>query len=125
MPPNKRLVAEEEGLLRTARVSLDKPQRRVVELAIREVCEHRRYVLHAVNVRTNHVHAVVVASSEPEAVMNCFKSYATRKLRQRDLLASNIKPWARHGSTRYLWTQDQLTEAIEYVMFGQGEEPLR
>jgi hypothetical protein len=41
------------------------------------------------------------------------------------LLDAKVKPWSRHGSTRYFWTQDQLSEAIEYVMFGQGGEPYR
>lgn len=125
MPPNKKILGDERRELRTLPVSLDKRRRNVVKAAIEEVCENRNYSLYAVNVRTNHVHVVVGASQKPEAVMNGFKSYATRKLRKARLVTEDAKPWSRHGSTRYLWTDPQLTEAIEYVMFGQGDEPFR
>jgi len=79
----------------------------------------------AVNARTNHVHSVVGAGHKPEAVMNSFKSYATRKLREAKLISDEVKPWARHGSTPYLWTDDELQRAIDYVINGQGDEPFR
>ena len=125
MPPNKKLLADEVSALKTKPVSLNRAQRAAVRSAIEEVCEHREYSLYTMNVRTNHVHVVVGAAVAPEHVMDSFKSYATRKLRQTNLLERNIKPWSRHGSTRYLWTEEQLTEAIEYVMLGQGNEPFR
>jgi REP element-mobilizing transposase RayT len=123
MPANKKLLADEEGELKTPAISLNRAQRCAVELAIREVCEHRAYVLHAVNVRTNHVHVVVNAPCKPEHVMDSFKAYATRKLREKNLLGGNVKPWARHGSTPYLWTEEQVARAIDYVINGQGDEP--
>lgn len=123
MPVNKRILAEEERELRSPALLLDPAQRKVVELAIREVCEHRRYLLNAVNVRTNHVHSVVSAPFKPEHIMDSFKSYATRKLRGAGLLGKDTKPWARHGSTAYLWTEEQVRRAIEYVKYGQGDEP--
>src|SRR5437870_12886557 len=70
MPVNKRLLADETHALRHAPVVLNRNQRKVVELAIQEVCEQRKYVLHAVNARSNHVHSVVTASYKPEYVMN-------------------------------------------------------
>ena len=57
--------------------------------------------------------------------MNSFKSYATRKLREANLLSDDGKPWARHGSTPYLGTEEDLERAIDYVLSGQGEEPFR
>jgi hypothetical protein len=27
------------------------------------------------------------------------------------------------GSTRYLWKEQQVEKAIDYVLYGQGEEP--
>src|SRR5262249_3272077 len=106
-------------------VLLAKRQRRVIEVAIREVCENRKYSLYALSVRTNHVHVVVGSTRQPESVMNGFKSYATRRLRESHLLQHDLRPWRRHGSTRYLWTEEQVANAIEYVMFGQGDEPFR
>ncbi len=123
MPANPKVLNDENAELKHRALLLSNAQRQVVELAIREVCDYRDYVLHAVNVRTNHVHSVVSAPCNPEHVMDSFKSYATRKLREAGLLDRNIKPWARHGSTAYLWTEDDVRRAIDYVLNGQGEEP--
>ena len=106
-------------------VKLKNAQRIAVEEAIREICEHRSYVLRAVNVRTNHVHSVVTAPCKPEHLMDSFKAYATRRLRESGLFSRDIKPWARHGSTPYLWTEEEVERAIDYVINGQGEEPFR
>jgi REP element-mobilizing transposase RayT len=93
-----------------------------VEAAIREVCEHRGYWLRAINVRTNHVHTVVSAGMKPEPILQAFQAYATRKLREKGLLPRHIKPWSRHGSTPYLWKERHVERAMEYVLFGQGDE---
>ncbi len=120
---NKKLVEDERNELKSPPVSLDERQRAVVERAIREVCDYRGYKLFAINVRTNHVHSVVYARCKPEPVMDAFKAYATRQLRRKGLLNRNVRPWSRHGSTPYLWTEEQLQRAIEYVVSGQDGEP--
>src|SRR5258707_12575432 len=90
MPGNTKLAKDEILELRHAAITLHKSQRFVVEDAIREVCEHRKYGLFEVNVRTNHVHSVVTASCKPEHVMDTFKAYATRRLREAGLLGHDI-----------------------------------
>ena len=125
MSANKKVLDDEENELRNPAVLLNRDQRDAVELAVREVCEYRAYLLHAVNVRTNHVHAVVSAPCKPEHVMDSFKAYATRKLREASLLSRNVRPWARHGSTPYLWTEEQVQRAIDCVINGQGNQPFR
>ena len=122
MPTNSKLAEDEKAELRQPPITLDSAQRDVVEKSIREVCDHRGYALHAVNVRTNHVHSVVTASCKPERVMDSFKAYATRRLREARLLGKGAKAWARHGSTPYLWTKEEIQRAIDYVVNGQGEE---
>jgi len=123
MPANRKLAEDEKDALRHAAITLNPAQRAVVEKAIREVCEHRGYGLVAVNARTNHVHSVVKPSCKPEQVMDTFISYATRQLREAGLLGPNINPWSRHGSTPYLWTEEAVERAVDYVINGQGEEP--
>jgi len=120
--PNPRLQCAELKLLKHKPVTLDAYQRPVVEKAIREVCQHRGYKLLAVNVRTNHVHTVVSAQLKPEPILQAFQAYATRKLREAGLLSRDVKPWARHGSTPYLWKEKHVERAIEYVLNGQGED---
>jgi REP element-mobilizing transposase RayT len=99
---------------------LESPHREAVDSAIRDVCAHRAWKLHALNVRTNHVHLVVSASSTPEQVMTSLKAWSTRRLREAGLVAEGFKPWSRHGSTRYLWRVDQIEAACSYVLEGQG-----
>jgi REP element-mobilizing transposase RayT len=123
MPANIKLIEDEKAELKNPGITLNRAKRAVVERAIREVCEHRGYRLHAVSVRTNHVHSVVSASCKPEHVMDSFKAYATRQLRETGLMSPDVRIWARHGSTPYLWTEEQVERAIDYVMNGQGEEP--
>lgn len=57
-------------------------QCKIIEQAIKEVCSHRSYELLAINVRTNHAHAVVSAHCKPETIADAFKSYSTRRLRE-------------------------------------------
>ena len=123
LAPNQKLEQADIEELKYPPVTLNAAQRDAVESAIGEVCKHRGFRLDAVNVRTNHVHAVVAAGCKPEAVMNAFKSYATRNLRERGLMSPDVKPWVRHGSTRYLWRPGQVEKAIDYVLHGQGDEP--
>jgi REP element-mobilizing transposase RayT len=101
---------------------LDAGRRREVEAAIKQVCDGRGYGLAAINVRSNHAHVVTRTGAKPELVMNGFKSYATRRLRELGLANKNEKVWSRHGSTRYLWTEEQVEMAVQYVLFGQGDE---
>ena len=125
MPANKKILEDESASLKHSKFILNRQQRAVVKSAIREVCDYRAYTLYAVNARTNHVHSVVGADCKPEKVMSAFKSYATRKLREANLISGDVKPWARHGSTPYLWTEEEVQRAIDYVLNGQGEEPFR
>jgi len=122
LEPDRRLEQHRSRQLKQAPVTLDEPQRAVVDRTIREVCEHRDWDLHACNVPSNHVHVVVSATCPPEKLMNAFKSWSTRRLREAQLLGQKIKPWSRHGSTRYLWNRAALEAACLYTEEGQGED---
>jgi REP element-mobilizing transposase RayT len=116
------LEKAELSQLKTKSFILNKNQRKIVETSIKEVCKFREYQVHAVNVRSNHVHCVVSAQSRPEKVMNSFKSYSTRNLKKANLISTDEKIWARHGSTRYLWKDQHVSLAIDYVLYSQGDE---
>lgn len=93
---------------------LDPRQRPLVDQTIRDVSDFRGWKVWELSVRTNHVHVVVSANSSPEPIMNTWKSWATRRLREAGLVHRD-HIWARHGSTRYLWNQAALEGAIRYV----------
>lgn len=117
----KRLTAM-EARRREAAVTFSAPQRQLVHATIHEVCQHRGWELYALNVRTNHVHVVVAGNSTPEKMMNDFKAWATRRLREADLVSSTAKVWSRHGSTRWLWNDQAVEAACRYVLEGQGPD---
>jgi REP element-mobilizing transposase RayT len=115
-PPNKKLEKLMHQELQQPPILLIPEQRKIIEAAICEVCEHRGYDLKAVNARSNHVHVVVSAQSKPEPIREAFKSYATRRLREAKTIDVEIRPWARGGSRRYLWKTHNVLRAIEYVL---------
>ena len=89
----------------------------MVEVAIQDHCKIRGWDLRAANVRTNHVHAVVACGEiKPEPVMEQFKAWATRRLREARMFLVHLKIWAKHGSTEYLWYQKDVDAAIRYVI---------
>ena len=88
--------------------------------ALQQVCDYRKWTLLAAHVRTNHVHAVVEAEERPEKVMSDFKVYSSRALNRSDLDGPSRKRWARHGSTRWLWTEEEGQNTIRYVVDEQG-----
>lgn len=96
---------------------LSAEQRGVVDRAIRAHATYRGWTLHAINVRTNHVHIVCTGSVPPERVMGEFKAWASRALRGATVQTDRI--WTRHGSTRWLDTEPSFQRAVEYVLNGQ------
>lgn len=121
-PINPSLERSDREFLKDEPMRFDAACRGHVEDAIREVCEFREVGLAAINVRTNHAHAVVRSSKSPALLMNSFKAYATRRLREYGLVGEEQRVWARHGSTLYLWTEEHVAAAVEYVVNGQGGE---
>ena len=113
-----------EQQLRVAPLILGARERKSVAAAIEETCRIRNWGLLALNVRTNHVHAVVAANRDSERVRNALKANATRKLREDGLWTHDVSPWARKGSCRNLWNEHSVARAIEYVLYRQGADLL-
>lgn len=123
-PPNAARLGQTEIRLKRRPVVLTVEQRRSVERAIQETSEIRKWLLRALNVRTNHVHAVVSAEARPELVLNALKANSTRQLRQDCCWEDSCRPWSDGGNKRYVWTELGLQRAIDYVVNGQdGELP--
>jgi REP element-mobilizing transposase RayT len=98
--------------------------REAVLASIKQVCEFKQtWALLAAHVRTTHVH-LVVGLPEPtrvEKALEVFKAYASRALTHLDgITTTNQRRWARHGSTRWLWTKESILSAMAYVVEGQG-----
>jgi REP element-mobilizing transposase RayT len=99
---------------------IDPPARGVINATITQVCKHRGWMLHAANVRTNHVHVVVSGDASPEKMVGDLKAWCTRRLREGGCVAADRRVWTDGGSTRYCWDADRLGIAVDYVLNRQG-----
>ena len=104
-------------------VLLTEEQRALVEQTVRDHCRIRRWLLHAVNARSNHVHVVVTADHDPQEVMNQFKAWCSRKLSDAAGLVGTAakKAGRRHwftegGNTELIESEEYLNNAIEYAL---------
>ena len=123
LEPNQRWHHHNARALESQPLILDASQRQSVDRAVRETCAFRKWHLHALNVRTNHIHTVVsIGSVSPERALSAFKANATRQMRQDGCWRQDQSPWAEKGSKRYLWNERSVAQAIEYVLNGQGDE---
>jgi REP element-mobilizing transposase RayT len=97
-------------------------QRKAVEAQIAATCDHRGWILHAVNCRSNHVHIVVTADvANPKKIRTDLKAWATRTLKE-NFDARRENWWAERGSIRYLNNDNELDGAILYVRDGQDAD---
>ncbi len=105
-------------------IVLTSEQRELVESVIRKHCEIRRWHLHAVNCRTNHVHAVITADRHPDDIMDQLKAWCTRRLKEHQKTESPSERarqnwWTQRGSKQPINDLDGLARAVEYVVDGQ------
>jgi REP element-mobilizing transposase RayT len=123
LPANNELEDFNRKTLKHKPQLLDAIRRSSVESAVREVCVHRNWILRAINVRTNHVHTVVsIGEKSPSNALNSFKSYATRKMRENNCWEFEHSPWSDKGSKRWLWNEQSIEIAVDYVKNGQGDD---
>ena len=116
----QRAAAERRSMNHPA-YEMDETGRAVVLSALEEVCCHRAWNLLAAHVRSNHVHAIIEAEVPPEKVINDLQAYASRALNKLGRDEPGRRRWARHGSTRWLWKDQDVREAIRSVVEEQGE----
>ncbi len=121
LPSDARRLANVQGSMANEPYRMDASRRGAVLQSIQDLCLRRRWQLIAAHVRSAHVHIVIEADQSPEQVMTAMKAFASAELNKLGIDRPNRRRWARHGSTRYLWTPQQLSTAIHYVACNQGE----
>jgi REP element-mobilizing transposase RayT len=82
MPPYQKLKVAMAEELKYPPVIFNDQHREIADQAIRDFCKRKSYFLRALNVRTNHAHAVVTVARKPERLADALKASATRKLRK-------------------------------------------
>lgn len=117
--PNPSMEKRERSLLGGLPFTMELEARAVVEATIAEVSAHRGWALHACQARSNHVHVVVSAARPPERVMTDLKAWCSRRLAETGITSRGDRLWSHHGSTVYLWDEEQVARACHYVLEAQ------
>ena len=121
IPTNERWNRYNQQRLKSEAVTLNATQRGSVEKAVRETCTIRKWKLHAISARTNHVHTVLsIGGLKSSKALNALKANATREMREDGNWNRSRSPWADKGSQRCLWNEQSVALAIDYVVNGQG-----
>jgi len=96
-------------------VRLNDRQRQLVNREIVRVCEYFSWHVIELAVLSNHVHIVLQA---PDCKINDalakLKRYTTRKMHAEGFYTGQ-RLWTRSGSTRYLFTEQNIEAAAKYV----------
>ncbi len=120
LPPDSQLEARSRSLMTQPEYRLDEPRRRIVLQTISDHVMFRGWTLWAVHVRTNHLHVVVSTDRHPDKAMNELKAWSSRRLREQLGEPADRRRWTKHGSTKWLWTTDELRDRIDYTLDRQG-----
>ncbi len=127
--PDALLEATHQARMKHPPVTLNRKSRQIVHEALIDVCNHINHRLHEKSVRTQHCHIVLAAhpngsraAPAPEKLVGILKSRATRLLADASLYPRGARIWADQGSTRHLFTPEDIEIAARYVRDGQGED---
>lgn len=93
-------------------VRLTIEERKVVEDAIRDVCERYGWTIHAVAPQSDHTHVVLTAFRDGEELREALKACASRALNKH---FRKRRWWAEGGSTKYMWERSYFLNAKNYV----------
>jgi len=123
LEPNERTLQRDAASTKEIPLFLAPRDRRAVHDAIEEHARIKGWTIHALNVRSNHVHLVITAPLAPEPVMTQCKAWSTRRLREKRFVDLDAKVWTKHGSTHYLWSRDSIVAAMRYTLEQQDIRP--
>ena len=100
-------------------VMLNGDQRKKVEDVCHRHAEIRGWMLHALSVRSNHVHLAVTADADPKKVRDQFKANATRVLRLPSATLDKKKIWTKGGDIEIVDGEDSLEQVAQYITEAQ------
>jgi hypothetical protein len=113
---NRNMAASERTAMGEAAYWLDRRSRGTALEAMKKVCTHRHWTLLAAHVRTHNRGGRRGAREDLERLQVLRQSEAKCAWARR----ADQKRWACHGSTLWLWTDNEVRNAIKYVVDGQG-----
>ncbi len=114
--PEPRLTQWRETRLRHPVLLLSEEQRECVRSEIQNHCDHRRWELFGVAVRTNHVHVVVAANELGNRVRDQLKANSTRGLRSKWPVFVDREVWTHGGDWQCVKDEQGLERVLIYTI---------
>src|SRR5207247_11016072 len=120
-PPDPQRKKQARALMTGEEVVLSREQREIVDAVLVRHCRIRKWVLHARNVRTNHVHVVVTAPVDARIVREQLKAWGSRRLSEAARILGTGKDgrqrwWSEKGDIELVYDDDHLSDVIHYVL---------
>jgi len=110
--PDPELEAMDRRNLKHDPVYLTREQIAATEAAIREVAARYEWPIHALSAKEDHVHVVITAPREGEALRDALKAVACKALNKQ---FGRREWWAEKGSAKYLYERPYFLNAVAYV----------
>lgn len=123
MPEAPRLEVHVARHMTHAAFSFDLETRRTIDRVIREECRRFGWELAALNVRLEHVHAVVSAPESAAKIIHRLKARTTLALHRAGKLEAGRSAWA-SGYSGTVVDDEGFARVVEYVLHRQGRDLL-
>jgi len=119
---NPRLRHYAQEIMRGTAVYLTNEQATEVLDQFQETARYRGWHLLTVAILTNHIHLIIGVTGDPDpaTLLRDFKSYGSRRLNRRWPVPMSKTWWAESGSRRILKTEENRTQAVQYVLQQPG-----
>ena len=115
LEPDPTLEGHRRKLMKFPAYTMDQVARALVDRAMRDYCEFKGWKLIALNVRTNHFHAMFPNFEKAKKVLGALKARATRVLREQGVVAPDQPVWTKGGGVTLIYDNDGLAAAVDYV----------
>ena len=119
---NSHLEQQMRNELKYPPMYFDAEKQELIKTAFENTCQYLQWRMYALQVRTNHAHIVLRVDQHVNDAMRILKTNATILLRKKSNIERDRKIWSRHGSTKYLWTDQSIYYACEYTVAEQGKK---
>ena len=101
---------------------LSSEMRKIILASFQKTTVHFNWRLIAAHVRSNHAHLVIQSNIDKEKTMTKLKAYATQALKAEfPALCKRQKFWSTHGSTKLIWSEEQVFPVMHYIIAEQGD----
>jgi REP element-mobilizing transposase RayT len=105
----------EETLLRFEPVDLSVTQRQLIELVLPQICERGGWIYHVGAAKPDHIHVLLGAKRDGEAVRKWLKRWLGEHLSIEWPLASEATWWAECGSVKWVWEEQYFANIFDYI----------